>query len=147
MNVITRFAPSPTGFLHMGGVRTALFSYLYAKQNNGTFALRIEDTDKARNKTEWETALIDDLSWLGLKHDTFSRQSDRIEIYSKYIQKLIINGSAYISKEIPKEEGQRHEVIRFKNPNKVVVINDLIRGEVRVDTTDLGDFLIPLTFI
>ena len=133
MNVITRFAPSPTGFLHMGGVRTA-------------FALRIEDTDKARNKTEWETALIDDLSWLGLKHDTFSRQSDRIEIYSKYIQKLIINGSAYISKEIPKEEGQRHEVIRFKNPNKVVVINDLIRGEVRVDTTDLGDFVIARSF-
>ncbi|MEI6479900.1 MAG: glutamate--tRNA ligase [bacterium] len=140
--VITRFAPSPTGFLHMGGVRTALFSYLYAKQNSGKFLLRIEDTDKARNKEEWTTGLIDDLAWLGLKHDVFAKQSERAEIHKKYIQKLIDEGHAYISKEIPKEPGQRDEVIRFKNPNKKVVITDLIRGEVEVDTTDLGDFVI-----
>ncbi len=142
MAVTTRFAPSPTGYLHIGGVRTALFSYLFARQNNGTFALRIEDTDTARNKQEWADALISDLTWLGLKHDTFAKQSERTEIYTKYIDILLKNGAAYISKETPKEPGQRDEVIRFKNPNKVVVINDLIRGEVKVDTTDLGDFVI-----
>lgn len=141
-NIITRFAPSPTGFLHIGGVRTALFSYLFARQNNGKFALRIEDTDKVRSKDEWTTGLIDDLNWLGLKHDVFVKQSDKASIHSSYIKKMIDSGHAYISKEKVVEEGQRDEVIRFKNPNKKVIINDLIRGEVTVDTTDLGDFVI-----
>jgi glutamyl-tRNA synthetase len=141
-SVITRFAPSPTGFLHIGGVRTALFSYLFAKKNGGKFALRIEDTDKLRSKEEWTTSLIEDLNWLGLKHDIFVKQSDKAEIHSSYIKKMIDSGYAYISKEKVVEEGQRDEVIRFKNPNKRVVINDLIRGEVTVDTTDLGDFVI-----
>jgi glutamyl-tRNA synthetase len=140
--VITRFAPSPTGFLHIGGVRTALFAYLFAKKNGGKFALRIEDTDKLRSKDEWTTGLIDDLNWLGLKHDIFVKQSDKADIHSSYIKKMIDSGHAYISKEEVVEEGQRDEVIRFKNPNKKVVINDLIRGEVVVDTTDLGDFVI-----
>lgn len=141
-NIITRFAPSPTGFLHIGGVRTALFSYLFARQNNGKFALRIEDTDKVRSKDEWTTGLIDDLNWLGLRHDVFVKQSDKASIHSSYIKKMIDSGHAYISKEKVVEEGQRDEVIRFKNPNKKVIINDLIRGEVTVDTTDLGDFVI-----
>lgn len=140
--IITRFAPSPTGFLHMGGVRTALFSFLFARQNNGIFALRIEDTDKARSKEEWITGIIDDLAWLGLKHDVYLKQSDKTEDYKIYIKKLLDSGHAYISKEKIIEEGQRDEVIRFKNPNKKVIINDLIRGEVVVDTTDLGDFII-----
>ncbi len=140
--VITRFAPSPTGFLHIGGVRTALFSYLFAHQNKGEFILRIEDTDKARNKEEWTTGLINDLSWLGLKHDSFAKQSERTDVYKKYLQALLDSGHAYISKEIPKEEGERDEVIRFKNPNKKVSFNDLIRDEVVMDTTDLGDFVI-----
>ena len=140
--IVTRFAPSPTGFLHIGGVRTALFSYLYARQNNGTFALRIEDTDKARNKEEWTVGLIQDLEWLGLKHDVFAKQSERTDRYRAHIEKMIGNGTAYISKEKVVEVGQRDEVIRFKNPNKKVVINDLIRGNVEVDTTDLGDFII-----
>lgn len=140
--VITRFAPSPTGFLHIGGVRTALFAYLYAKQHDGIFALRIEDTDKVRSKEEWTDGLINDLAWLGLKHDTFAKQSERVEIHKSYIKKLLDSGHAYISKEKVVEEGQRDEVIRFKNPNKKVTINDLIRGEVIVDTTDLGDFVI-----
>lgn len=140
--VITRFAPSPTGFLHIGGVRTALFSFLFARQNNGIFALRIEDTDKARSKEEWITGIIDDLAWLGLKHDVYLKQSDKTEAYKIYIKKLLDSGHAYISKEKIIEEGQRDEVIRFKNPNKKVIINDLIRGEVIVDTTDLGDFII-----
>ena len=140
--VITRFAPSPTGFLHIGGVRTALFSYLFARQNRGEFILRIEDTDKARNKEEWTEGIVDDLTWLGLGHDTFAKQSERTELYKKYIAKLLVDGNAYISKEIPKEEGQRSEVIRFKNPNKKIIFNDLIRDEVVMDTTDLGDFVI-----
>ncbi len=140
--VVTRFAPSPTGFLHVGGVRTALFSYIYARQNKGEFTLRIEDTDKARNREEWTNSLIDDLKWLGIKHDTFVKQSDRTEIYKKYLKILIDNGQAYISKETPSEEGERDEVIRFKNPNKKIIFSDLIRGEVCIDTTDLGDFVI-----
>ncbi len=140
--IVTRFAPSPTGFLHVGGVRTALFAYLFARRNNGTFALRIEDTDKERSKEEWTTGLINDLAWLGLKHDVFVKQSDKVEIHKSYIKKLIDSGHAYISKEKVVEVGQKDEVIRFKNPNKKVTITDLIRGEVVVDTTDLGDFVI-----
>lgn len=141
-SVVTRFAPSPTGFLHMGGVRTALFSFLYARQNKGTFALRIEDTDKARNREEWTTGLIEDLAWLGLHHDVFVIQSERVASHTAYLKKIIDEGKAYISKETPTEEGQRDEVIRFKNPNKVVTFTDAIRGEVSIDTTDLGDFVI-----
>ena len=140
--IVTRFAPSPTGVLHMGGVRTALFSYLFAKQNNGKFVLRIEDTDKARNKQEWTDGLLNDLAWLGFKHDELYIQSERAGIHKKYLEKLIADGFAYVSKETPTEPGQRDEVIRFKNPNKKVIIHDLIRGEVEVDTTDLGDFVI-----
>ncbi|MFA6095019.1 MAG: glutamate--tRNA ligase family protein [Candidatus Paceibacterota bacterium] len=140
--VVTRFAPSPTGVLHMGGLRTALFSYLYAKQNAGKFVLRIEDTDKARNKQEWTDGLIDDLAWLGLTHDEKFIQSERAPIHKKYLEKLIADGFAYISKEEVKEEGQRDEVIRFKNPGKKVTFTDLIRGEMEVDTTDLGNFVI-----
>ncbi|MFA6463812.1 MAG: glutamate--tRNA ligase [Candidatus Paceibacterota bacterium] len=140
--VVTRFAPSPTGFLHIGGVRTALFNYLFAKQNKGEFVLRIEDTDKERNKEEWTEGLIKDLDWLGLKHDRFETQSKRFEIHKKYLQKLIDDGYAYISKETPTEVGQREEVIRFRNPNKIVIFEDLIRGTVSVDTSDLNDFVI-----
>ncbi len=140
--VITRFAPSPTGFLHIGGVRTALFSYLYARKNKGEFVLRIEDTDTARNREEWIVGLMDDLAWLGLKHDTFAKQSERTEIYKKYLQKLLDENKAYISKEVPKEPGERDEVIRFRNLNKKVKFTDLIRGEVEMDTSDLGDFVI-----
>ena len=123
--VITRFAPSPTGFLHIGGVRTALFSYLYARKNKGEFVLRIEDTDTARNKEECIVGLMDDLAWLCLKHDTFAKQSERTEIYKKYLQKLLDENKAYISKEVPKEPGERDEVIRFRNLNKKVKFTDL----------------------
>lgn len=140
--VITRFAPSPTGFLHIGGVRTGLFSFLFARQNGGTFALRIEDTDKVRSKQEWTDGLVDDLSWLGLKHDVYVVQSDRLGSHQSYIKKLIDSGHAYISKEKVVEEGQRDEVIRFKNPKKKITFTDMIRGDITVDTTDLGDFVI-----
>ncbi len=137
--IITRFAPSPTGFLHIGGVRTALFSFLYARQHKGTFCLRIEDTDKARNKEEWTQGLIDDLAWLGFKNDVFVKQSERLEFHQKYLKKMIDAGQAYISKET---EGERAEVIRFKNPNKKITFTDIIRGDVTMDTTDLEDFII-----
>src|ERR1035437_1175772 len=140
--VVTRFAPSPTGFLHIGSVRTALFSYLYARQNNGKFVLRIEDTDKARSTPEFEKDIMEGLEWLGLKHDEFFRQSERADIHKKYLQTLIDKGIAYISKEKVEKEGDREEVIRFKNPNKKVAFDDLIRGKVEFDTTELGDFVI-----
>lgn len=140
--VITRFAPSPTGLLHAGNYRTALFSYIFSLQNKGKFVLRIEDTDKARSKKEYEDNILESLEWLGIKHNEFFRQSDRSDIHASYIKKMIDSGHAYISKETPKEEGDRAEVIRFKNPNKKVKFKDLIRGEVEFDTTDLGDFVI-----
>ena len=140
--IVTRFAPSPTGLLHAGNYRTALFSYLFARHVKGTFLLRIEDTDKARSKKEYEDNIMESLAWLGLPHDGFARQSDRIDIHKKRLEQLIASGHAYISKEIPKEPGDREEVIRFKNPNKKVKFHDMIRGFIEFDTTELGDFVI-----
>ncbi len=104
MTVRVRFAPSPTGYLHIGGARTALYNYLYAKATGGTFILRIEDTDLERSKSEYETLQIDDLKWLGIFHDEGPdkpgkfgpyRQSERLEIYMKYANLLIEQGKAY----------------------------------------------------
>lgn len=135
-------APSPTGKFHVGSARTALFAYLFARHNDGKFILRIEDTDKERSKPEYEENIIESFKWLGLEYENFYRQSERTEIYTEQIKKLLDNGSAYISKEEPKEEGERGEVIRFKNPNKPIKFTDLIIGDIEVDTTDLGDFVI-----
>ena len=142
LKVVTRFAPSPTGYFHAGSYRTALFSCIYARQNGGKFILRIEDTDKERSKKEYEDNIIDSLKWLGLEYDEFYRQSDRTDIYKGYIKKLLDSGHAYISKEVPKEPSGREEVIRFRNPKKKVAFDDLIRGRVEFDTTELGDFVI-----
>src|SRR3989344_2943850 len=131
--IITRFAPSPTGQLHIGSVRTALFNFLYTRKHGGKFILRIEDTDKERSKKEFETDIIEGLSWLGLGYDELYRQSDRGEIYKNYIEKMLSDGSIYQADD---------KVIRFKNPNKKVKFNDLIRGEIEFDTTDLKDFVI-----
>lgn len=144
--VITRFAPSPTGVLHIGSVRTALYSWLYARQNNGEFVLRIEDTDKERSKKEYEDNILDGLNWLGLNHDAFYRQSERGEIYKKHLIKLIADGTVYVSREEPKEPGDRTEVIRFKNPNRIVTFHDEARGDISFDTTELGDFVIAKDF-
>ncbi|HBH71276.1 MAG: glutamyl-tRNA synthetase [Parcubacteria group bacterium GW2011_GWC1_42_11] len=144
--VITRFAPSPTGVLHIGSVRTALYSWLYARQNNGKFILRIEDTDKERSKKEFEDNILDGLNWLGLNHDEFYRQSDRSPIYKKHLIDLIAKGAVYLSKEEPKEPGERAEVLRFKNPNRVVTFHDEARGDISFDTTELGDFVIAKDF-
>ncbi len=140
--VVTRFAPSPTGQFHLGGVRSALYNYLFAKQNKGTYILRSEDTDKERSKKEYEDDFLELFEWLGLKPDQFFRQSERTEIYKKYLEKMIADGFAYVSKEEVKEAGQRSEVIRFKNPNKKIIFSDIILGEISFDTTDLKDFVI-----
>lgn len=142
MTVITRFAPSPTGFLHAGNYRTALFSYIFARQSGGKFLLRIEDTDLARSKKEYEDNIVDSLKWLGLEYDGFHRQSEKTAVYKTYIDKLIASGHAYVSKETPKNEGDRAEVVRFRNPNKKVAFDDMIRGRIEFDTTELGDFVI-----
>lgn len=138
----TRIAPSPTGWLHIGTARTALFNYIFAKQNDGDFILRIEDTDKERSKIEYEENIYEALAWLGLSYTEVYRQSERTAIYKDYLKKMVDDGFAYISDEEPKEEGQRSSVIRFKNPNKKVTFTDLIRGDISFDTTDLGDFVI-----
>ena len=90
-----RFAPSPTGPIHMGGVRTALFNWIFAKANNGTFVLRIEDTDPERSKPEYERDIIEGLTWLGLSWDEYYKQSERTEIYKEYLEKLLDEGKAY----------------------------------------------------
>ncbi|MEW5907660.1 MAG: glutamate--tRNA ligase [Patescibacteria group bacterium] len=138
-DVVTRFAPSPTGVLHIGGARTALFNYLFARQNNGRFILRLEDTDKERSKKECEEDIIRSLKWLGLDWDKSYKQSERKEIYKKYINHLIKKRRAYISKEVT---GNRATVIRFKNPCTKISFQDLIRGQIEFDTTELGDFVI-----
>ncbi len=136
----TRFAPSPTGVLHIGSVRTALFNFLYAKKHGGEFILRIEDTDRERSKPEFETVIQESLSWLSMEWNSFHRQSDRTEIYQEAIRELLENKKAYISKE--EREGGRKEVIRFSNPNKIIKFKDTIRGEINFDTSELGDFVI-----
>jgi glutamyl-tRNA synthetase len=93
---ITRFAPSPTGYLHIGGLRTALYSFLWARRNNGTFRLRIEDTDTQRNNEQAMSAILEAFEWVGLSYDgEVEYQSQRLEIYKKYIQQLLDEGKAY----------------------------------------------------
>ncbi len=138
--IITRFPPSPTGYLHIGRARTALFNYLFTQNKKGEMVFRIEDTDKERSKKEFEDIIIETLSWLGIHYDSGPfRQSERTDTYKTYLHKMIESGHAYISKET---EGANPEVVRFKNPNKKIQFTDLIRGEIIFDTTDLGDFII-----
>jgi glutamyl-tRNA synthetase len=112
--VRVRFAPSPTGFLHIGGARTALFNWLFAKHNDGVFILRIEDTDKERSTDEYIEAIIDGMEWLGLDWDEGPfRQTDRFDIYKKYIDKLLEEGKAYYCYCSPEElEAARKEAMK-----------------------------------
>ena len=102
--VRVRFAPSPTGYLHIGNARTALFNYLFARKNNGIFILRIEDTDKERSKKEYEEGIIEDLKWIGIEWDEGPdvggnygpyRQSERLSIYREIADRLLKEGKAY----------------------------------------------------
>lgn len=187
-NVRVRFAPSPTGPLHIGGVRTALYNYLFARKNNGKFILRIEDTDSHRFVEGAEQYIIEALEWLGLTFDEGThiggeyapyRQSDRREIYKKHVDILLDNGTAYIAFDTPEEldakrseinnfqydastrgqmrnsltlskeevhrliaDGEKY-VVRFKiEPNEDIVVNDIIRGEVKINSSVLDDKVI-----
>jgi len=127
--VRVRFAPSPTGFLHIGGARTALFNWMYARAQGGQFILRIEDTDLVRSKPEYLEEILDSMKWLGLSWDEFYKQSDRFELYRQYADKLLAEGKAY-------KDG---EAVILKLVLKPVKIYDLIRGEIVVDTKELKD--------
>ncbi len=139
----TRIAPSPTGRLHIGTVRTALLNYVYAKRHEGMFAMRIEDTDKARSKEEHEKEILEGLAWLGLVHDEFVRQSDRKTRHQELLEGLVQNGKAYISEEESKmEPGTTASVVRLKNPSRDVTFLDEVRGDITFHTGELGDFVI-----
>lgn len=136
-------APSPTGHLHVGTARTALYNYLFAKRHGGSFILRSEDTDSERSKPEYEEEILEGLAWLGLEWDSFSRQSERAAIYRGYLERAIQKNTAYISdEESKKEAGKRVQVVRLRNPNTSITFEDEIRGEITFDTTELGDFVI-----
>ncbi|MBN1869329.1 MAG: glutamate--tRNA ligase [Candidatus Omnitrophica bacterium] len=121
-----RFAPSPTGFLHIGGARTALFNWMYAKSVQGEFILRIEDTDRQRSKKEYEEEILDSLAWLGLDWDELYYQSRRFDLYRGHAQKLLDEGKAY-------KEG---EAVLLKMIPQGIKVYDLIRGEISFDTSN-----------
>ena len=171
--VVTRFAPSPTGYLHIGGLRTALFSYLWAKNRGGKFVLRIEDTDKARNSEEATAAILKAFEWLGLEADgEITYQSQRDEIYAKYIKQLLDEGKAYkcymskeeltelretqmANKERTMYDGRYRDfdgtppegvkpVIRIKAPlTGEILVKDGVKGTISFQAEDiLDDFVI-----
>ncbi|WP_088330706.1 glutamate--tRNA ligase [Lacimicrobium sp. SS2-24] len=172
MTVVTRFAPSPTGYLHVGGARTALYSWLYAKSQGGKFVLRIEDTDIERSTQAAIDAILEGMEWLGLCWDEGPYyQTKRFDRYKEVIQKLLDEGKAYkcyCSKERleklreaqmeqglkPKYDGKCRDaaeqagdyVIRFKNPQQgSVVIEDHIRGRIEISNNELDDLIIQRT--
>ncbi len=136
-----RFAPSPTGYLHIGGARTALFNWMYAQSQNGKFILRIEDTDRERSKQEYVDEILESMTWLGFKRDELYYQSERFGIYKEYAEKLVGEGKAY------REETA--VILKMSaNPNlygvgetspQVIQWDDLIRGEIRFDTETIKD--------
>ncbi|KTD40982.1 glutamate--tRNA ligase [Legionella parisiensis] len=171
MTVRTRFAPSPTGFLHVGGVRTALFSWLYAKRHGGEFILRIEDTDQERSTQESVRAILDGLAWLGMDYDEGPfYQTQRYERYKQVAQQFLDEGKAYrcecskerlealraeqlATKEKPRYDGHCRDknlpisdkpfVIRFKNPAQgTVTFHDEVYGEIHVANNELDDLIL-----
>ncbi|HGG58531.1 MAG TPA: glutamate--tRNA ligase [Gammaproteobacteria bacterium] len=172
MTVRTRFAPSPTGYLHIGGARTALFSWLYARANQGQFILRIEDTDRERSTEASVRAILEGMEWLRLDYDEGPYyQTDRMDRYREVIQRLLDQGDAYYCycskeeldamreaqmarKEKPRYDGRCRDrsgdppkgvqpVIRFRNPREgSVVIDDRVKGRVEVSNSELDDLII-----
>lgn len=141
--IVTRFAPSPTGHMHTGSYRTAFFSYLYAKRHGGKFILRIEDTDKERSKPEYTDEIFNVFETIGISYDEKYIQSENLPRHRELLQKMISENTAYISREEAKDgSGVLKDIIRFRNPGKVVVFEDLIRGPIATDTADLGDFVL-----
>ena len=162
--VRVRFAPSPTGYLHVGGARTALFNWLYARKNGGKFILRIEDTDTERSTRESEEMIMRDLKWLGLTWDEGPdiggdfgpyRQSERLDLYREFAEKLIENGNAYFAvydKDDPKKvlytstqrpsDGTAYTIV-FKVPkNKIISYDDMLKGRIEFSTEYMEDFII-----
>ncbi|MEC4747941.1 glutamate--tRNA ligase [Methylomicrobium sp. Wu6] len=172
MTITTRFAPSPTGYLHIGGARTALFSWLYARKHGGDFILRIEDTDLERSTQESVNAILEGMTWLGLEYDKGPfYQTHHFDRYKEVIQQLLAQGDAYYcccskeelesvrneqmaNKEKPRYNGKcrdaghkgddgRDYVVRFKNPvDGMVTINDLVKGDIVVANKELDDLVI-----
>lgn len=171
MTVRTRFAPSPTGMLHIGGVRTALFSWLYAKHHGGTFILRVEDTDRERSTDEATQVILDGMQWLGLTADEGPYyQTRRMDRYREVIEQWLAEGKAYrcyctkehldelrarqmAAKQNPRYDGRCREcaehregvpyVVRFKNPlDGSVVVDDQVHGPVVFENTQLDDLII-----
>jgi len=169
--VRVRFAPSPTGHLHIGGARTALFNWLYAKHNKGTFILRIEDTDRTRSTEEYIDAIIEGMKWLDLDWDEGPyRQTDRFDVYRRYTEKLLNEGKAYYCYCLPEELEQRRQealvqgkspkydgrcrnlqdpipgknpAVRFRMPQEgETAVNDLIKGKTVFDNAYLDDLII-----
>ncbi|WP_457592407.1 glutamate--tRNA ligase [Hydrogenimonas sp.] len=170
--VVTRFAPSPTGFLHIGGLRTALFNYLWARRNNGAFKLRIEDTDQSRNSAEATRAILEAFEWVGMDYDGEPvYQSDRFDLYRSYILRLLDEGKAYYCymskeeldklreeqmarKERPRYDGRYRDftgeppegvepVVRIKAPLEgEIVFEDGIKGTIVISTDEVDDFII-----
>ena len=132
--VKTRFAPSPSGYLHIGGVRTALYAWLFARNQGGKFLLRIEDTDIERSSEESKISILEGMKWLGLEHDEeIIHQSERFEVYKERANELISAGKAYES------EG----AIRFKSDRSSnVIISDHVFGDVEVNGDEMDDFII-----
>jgi glutamyl-tRNA synthetase len=130
-----RFAPSPTGNLHIGGSRTALFNWLYAQAKQAKFILRIEDTDKERSKQEFVDEILGSLSWLGFNWDEIYYQSQRFDIYREQADKLLKEGKAYTEK-LPDKPG---EAIIFKVTPQKITLNDLIRGQIQFDAETIKD--------
>ncbi len=173
--VVTRFAPSPTGDLHIGGARTALFNWLFARRHCGKFILRIEDTDRERSTDEFVRAILDGMNWLGLAWDEGPYfQTDRMELYRKEATRLLDAGKAYrcvctaeelerrreemkARKEKPRYDGRcrnlppvtaerKPSVVRFKTPlSGQTVVRDLLRGDVIFENTELDDLVILRT--
>lgn len=140
MNVRVRFAPSPTGFLHIGGVRTALFNFLFAQHNGGKFLLRIEDTDRKRSENQYLEDILQSLQWLGIDHDEeIVLQSQRLERHKEVIEKLISEGKAY--RFLDPETATEVIKLKIATPKKVI-INDLVQGKVEVDASDYQDMII-----
>ncbi len=171
MTVVTRFAPSPTGYLHVGGARTALYSWLYAKSQGGQFVLRIEDTDIERSTEEAKQAILDGMAWLGLDADVGPvYQTDRFDRYREVIEQLMAEGKAYkcfmpadeldAIREEQKAKGEKPRypgtwrdrtdhpagqpyVIRFKNPQQgSVVFTDHVRGKIEIANAEMDDLVI-----
>ena len=160
----TRFAPSPTGNLHIGGARTAIFNYFYAKSMGGEFYLRIEDTDLERSTKEYEEEIIRSMKWLGLDYDgELVYQSKRFDIYKKYVQTLVDKGLAYYcnysGKDLDRlkneaggklalatrkcrEENHTEGAVRFKVPERDLVFKDELLGEITISSDQIEDFVI-----